>query len=195
VRVSGWLGLDWGNVPAWVGTIVTSSSFAVAALSYRRSVFDKERAQASTVAALVTRRMREDGTQRQVLLVSNGSDAPVYEVAVHVLGIPEPYWLEQVPAKETSERELLPKGARLTFSVDGVPIGDDLGAVLGALPQLEFRDAAGRWWTKDSDGRLMRLRPKVAGGSRRRGVTTVTSRLYQGLSEERTDESPPLSQH
>jgi hypothetical protein len=53
---SGWLGLDWGNVPAWIGTIVTSSSFAVAALSFRRSVLDKERAQASNVAAWVALR-------------------------------------------------------------------------------------------------------------------------------------------
>ncbi|SDM01278.1 hypothetical protein SAMN05660642_01328 [Geodermatophilus siccatus] len=51
--MSGWLGLDWGNVPTWIGTIVTSSSFTVAALSYRRSVLDKERAQASSIAAWV----------------------------------------------------------------------------------------------------------------------------------------------
>ena len=73
--VSGWLRLDWGDVPAWVGTVVTSGAFTVAALSYRRSVLDKERAQASSVAAWVGFRNVEDAFPQRLLLVSNGRDA------------------------------------------------------------------------------------------------------------------------
>ena len=51
--MSGWLSLDWGNVPDWVGALVTGSSEAVAAISYRGSVKAKEREQASKVAAWV----------------------------------------------------------------------------------------------------------------------------------------------
>src|SRR4051812_18140980 len=53
--VCGWLGLDWGNVPTWIGTVVTSSSFTIAALSYRRSVLDRERDQARNIAAWIAR--------------------------------------------------------------------------------------------------------------------------------------------
>ena len=48
---SGWLRLDWGNVPTWTGMLLTSGSLTVAALAYRRSVLDKERDQASKIAA------------------------------------------------------------------------------------------------------------------------------------------------
>jgi hypothetical protein len=82
--VSGWLGADWGNVPGWFGTALTSGSIAFAAWTYRRSVRDKERAQASSIAAWMARRWDEDGTQHRLLLVSNGSDASVYEVSVRL---------------------------------------------------------------------------------------------------------------
>src|SRR3954447_4179578 len=132
VRVaSGW-GLDWGNVPAWVGAVLTSTSLLVAALTYRRSVDDKERDQASNVAAWVARRV-ENGTQRKVLRVSNGSDAPVYEIIARVpegynsgAGVPQggrTYWFDQVPAKSTSERELPPDVAAKSLPVVKLKLG------------------------------------------------------------------------
>ncbi|TQN43860.1 hypothetical protein FHU33_3328 [Blastococcus colisei] len=163
--VSGWLGLDWGNVPTWIGTIVTSSFFTVAALSYRRSVLDRERAQASTVAAWIARRSGEDRTQHRatgttdrVLLVHNGSDSPVSEVNVRVPGTALPYRLDQVPAKATSERELPREraGMLIKFATGNVATGYEVSG--GPLPEVEFRDAAGRLWKRDKDGRLIPLR-------------------------------------
>src|SRR3954467_9280139 len=118
-NVLGWIGdLDWGNVPTWIGTIVTSSSFTVAALTYRRNVLDKERAQASSVAAWVVRRRDEEGKQHRLVLVSNGSDAPVYEVSARVPGVHKTYWFDQVPAKATSESDLPPD----TSGISGAPV-------------------------------------------------------------------------
>jgi hypothetical protein len=79
----GWSDWDWGNVPAWVGTIVTRSSFLIAALSYRRSVRDKEGEQASRVAAW-HQMSGEQGLSRRVLHISNGSDGPIYDVVARV---------------------------------------------------------------------------------------------------------------
>jgi hypothetical protein len=43
---AGGLALNWGDAPAWIGSVVTSGSVLMAALAYRRSVLDKERGQA-----------------------------------------------------------------------------------------------------------------------------------------------------
>jgi len=78
----GWLGLDWGNVPAWIGTVVTSTSASIAALSYRRSVLDKEREQATKVAAWVTEVQGADGNAVREMRLRNGSEASVYDLTV-----------------------------------------------------------------------------------------------------------------
>jgi hypothetical protein len=71
VLLSGWLGLDWGDVPAWFGAVVTSGSFAVAAIAYGRSVRDQERIQAAAVAAWTTPRLGPDGEECRFVVISN----------------------------------------------------------------------------------------------------------------------------
>src|SRR5262245_48009031 len=51
ITASGWLGLDWGNVPAWVGSLLTGTSLLVAALTFRRAVGEARRDQVSKVSA------------------------------------------------------------------------------------------------------------------------------------------------
>jgi hypothetical protein len=41
---SGWLGLDWGNVPSWVGSVLTSFSVGFASITYYRSTNDRRQA-------------------------------------------------------------------------------------------------------------------------------------------------------
>src|SRR6185437_3359668 len=62
--------LDWGNVPAWIGSILTGSSILIAALTYRRSVEDRERAQAAKVTAWV-----DIGAEK--IFLRNSSDSAV----------------------------------------------------------------------------------------------------------------------
>jgi hypothetical protein len=78
---SGWLGLDWGNVPSWVGSTLTSVSIFVAARAYARNVHDKEVTQASKISAW-TEVFDEDGIEQRSLYVVNRSEDPVYEVTV-----------------------------------------------------------------------------------------------------------------
>jgi hypothetical protein len=178
--------VDWGDVPTWVGAIVTSGSVAVAALAYRRSVIDREGAQASGLAAWVGRR-NKDGSERDVLLVSNGSDAPAYEVSVQVLGMGEAFWFDELPAHAAIQQEFPSDHYsqslynRLMQAAQRVLPAEDVIRLLrqietGPRPELEFRDAAGRMWRRNSEGRLSRLRQR-----------TTT----RPLSERRRHASPP----
>lgn len=176
--MSGWLGWDWGTVPAWVGTAITSSSAAVAAVSYRRSVHDKEREQAAKVAAWTSVSYEPDEVERtskrvRRLYVHNSSDAPVYEVTVAPKG-----------AKKATVPELQARGL-LTFDIpSGTPgrrsyaplvsvkvwvIGVEVGTVTEIVKQeptvLEFRDAVGRWWARGSDGKIKSIRARSVTGT------------------------------
>jgi hypothetical protein len=160
----GWIGLDWGNVPGWVGTVVTSTSVTIAALSYRRSVFDRQRQQASFIAAWVGL-VEQDGQHRRALQVTNGSDASVYEVAIRPRD--KPLFLTELPAKTTSTIELLDdhgaSGAPIVsvkfWVVQAVARQETVSAA--SAPEIEFRDAAGRMWRRDADGKLKLLHKRT----------------------------------
>lgn len=167
VRVAnGWLGLNWGDVPTWIGSLVTSAAAAVAALAYRRSILDQEGVQASSIAAWVGLRRGDNGVQHHLLLVRNGSDFPVYEVSVQLPRLPEPLWLEQVPAKTIAEQDLPSEDSALgepMVPFVNLPVRRFLRQefVSGPLPEVEFRDSTGRLWRRDKDGRLTRLRERT----------------------------------
>jgi hypothetical protein len=169
---SGWLGLDWGNVPTWVGATITSTSVFIAALSYRRSVSDKEREQASHVAAWVGV-VEDSGKSRRVLRVTNGSDASVYEITAKVQGSAGTQ-LAELPAKTTttvdlislnqkdtrssSDRKPSTISARMSFwmiELEGTGVAETVSQE--PAPELEFRDAVGRWWQRMPDGRLKHI--------------------------------------
>src|SRR4051794_5872101 len=82
VLSQGWLGLDWGNVPTWVGAVLTGSSLLIAANTYRRAVQDRRREQASKFAAWVS---GTPAVGRVQLFLANGSDMPVYKVRVDLI--------------------------------------------------------------------------------------------------------------
>jgi hypothetical protein len=161
----GWLGLDWGNVPAWFGAVVTSGSAAVAALAYRRSVRDKEAQQASLVGAWIDWSKSEEGGEAQ-LQVSNGSDGSVFEVTLRH----RTQWT-RFPEKPIPE---LPGKANRTFDIgvpgqvrpgepvprEGLPVVQPRVVYLLEEPsgvELEFRDSLGYRWKRDELGRLSRI--------------------------------------
>ena len=167
---SGWLGLDWGNVPTWVGAVITGTSASIAAIAYRRSVRDKERDQASHVAAWVGLTDGSDGGSR-MLHITNGSDASVYEVSVQVPGAPD-FHLVEIPAKTTLTPDVaLPEWretgrdvavttvtAKVRFflmSVEGTAVAEAISQE--AAPTIEFRDAVGRRWQRSAAGKLSQV--------------------------------------
>jgi hypothetical protein len=157
--------VDWGNVPAWVSSILTGSSLLIAAFSYRRSVLDKERDQASKVAAWISIADADDSKKR-VLRISNSSDASVYAITAKLHQGPEIY-VEELPAKSTSTADLpgpqvsSTETRRTTLGVSLFAASFETAWNTELLPQepspeLQFRDAVGRWWQRMPNGQLKR---------------------------------------
>jgi hypothetical protein len=162
-------GIDWGTVPAWVAAVVASTSGMLAALSYRRSVLDKERDQASKISAWSSapeetdeRYYRKDEAGNVyvvaplpvVVYVANRSENPVYDIDLDLkLKYLKPWKLAELPPGATATvtipiefRDRVPKGA-------SVPSHTFIKYKL-AIPVLTFTDALGRRWQRTEDRRL-----------------------------------------
>jgi len=175
----GWLGWDWGTVPAWIGTVVTSSSVLIAAVAYRRSVLDKEREQASKVAAWTSVSYEPDEKEKRPqrtrrLYVHNSSDAPIYEVTVRPSDARD-VTLPELQGHGSATFDLPagtpPAGASVREARAGLKIwvvaveAHLVSEVVKQEPTgLEFRDALGRWWARDPSGKLKSLGSRTVTG-------------------------------
>ncbi|MGW6911606.1 hypothetical protein [Streptomyces sp. NPDC054940] len=146
--------IDWGNVPAWVSAILTSSSFAVAARVYWENRQDKIREQAAKITAEFPKRDESDALniRNDRLYVRNHSDMPVFalRLVVHTYAYPGGAQMEYWTDLESSTDRVEP-GEVVTLVR---PI------VRNTLRQPElmgitFVDANGRQWTRMIDGFLM----------------------------------------
>jgi hypothetical protein len=144
---SGWIGLNWGDVPAWVGAILTGSSILIASLTYRRSVrdrraeqLDRERAQ----AALISTWIESDST----LTVANASNAAV---AVRVLFENR---LNGKPELASQDFQIGPMSRMVAPSGRPFDSGRDLN---NERPGLLIVDSAGAVWLRHSNGKIDRL--------------------------------------
>jgi hypothetical protein len=171
-----------------VGSILTGTSLLIAALSYRRSVLDKEREQASKVAAWIAL-VEEDGHRKRVLRISNGSDASIYEFTCK-LDDDREIFLDELPAKATTTvalRRAAPPPttmkqehtAEVKFWVISIGATATTEAFSQELsPKIEFCDALGRWWQRLPGGDVKKIR------SRTRTTYTVSKSPPPGVSEE-----------
>jgi hypothetical protein len=165
--------LDWGSVPTWVGTVFTSTSVLLAALSYRRSILDRERDQASKVSAWLSAPehtdanfLRKDAQGRSYIVaplpvvahVANRSDHPIFDVDLKVKH--RAWTLDELPPGRTATvsipvefRDHVPEGASL-------PTRSTIVYELDR-PLLTFTDALGRRWRRSEDRRLERVRSEA----------------------------------
>jgi hypothetical protein len=147
------LGVQWGDVPTWVGSVMTGVALLVAATAYRKSVRDTERTQASMVTIWV-KQVNGAGTVH----VKNSSDASVYAVTIYYGGkgaskAISPYYL--VRKKESSLKGLgrwpsIGPGEEESAPFKRSKVFDP------EIPWLYFRDANGVDWTRDYRARLKR---------------------------------------
>jgi hypothetical protein len=157
------LGLDWGSVPTWVGTIVTGASALLAAFSYRRSVRDKEREQASKVAAWIE--VSYKGLERERRLrVANRSEGSIFALFVEPPEAPE-LRLAELPAGKMAVA-VLPAGTPGNVKKQDVEVnlalikfsgGTREEAVAVTWPVVEFMDALGRNWRREPTGTLRQI--------------------------------------
>jgi hypothetical protein len=136
--LASWLGLDWGTVPTWVGSVLTGSSLLIAALAYRRGVREREFDQARKISAWYT------FERIAALHVVNHSEAAVYVVSA---GRPNDWKFLGV----------IPPGGEETHNLADPHYF--AGADYLSAPSLFFRDAVGRYWERNERGRLVRSYP------------------------------------
>jgi hypothetical protein len=154
--------LDWGNVPAWVGSTLTGTSLLIASVSYRQNVVERTKKQAVQVTAWFTPAGEEldaIGTKatEDTVFVRNASDAAVYLVVLnHDDGTPG-----TPPQGVSTWRSIGPQTTVSTPSLMGPT---------QLLPSaLTFVDATGRPWRRQRTG--------VLSGPKRRQRSSVISAL------------------
>ncbi|WP_164842347.1 hypothetical protein [Actinoplanes solisilvae] len=135
---TGWLNWDWGNVPSWVGSVLTGSSLGLAAVTYyrargdrRRELDDAERAQAAHVTLW--------WVNPRKALVRNSNDVAV-TVRAFVPGHPATTGRLGLGPGET-------RALQLPVELEGRS-GD---------VALEVGDSYGRSWVRHADGGLERV--------------------------------------
>jgi len=163
--------LDWGSVPVWVATVVTSTSAVLAVVSYRRSLYDKAREQASKVSCRISQEINEKVIETApkkftalfsvLVQVANRSDAPIYDLEVTIPGIGMPLKNVEMPAGAIGTGTILISKRQFDLSSDSgqfeFKFEFDISGI--APPVLTFTDALGRRWRRDR-GRLRRAMPR-----------------------------------
>ncbi|BBH69327.1 hypothetical protein ACTI_60120 [Actinoplanes sp. OR16] len=138
---TGWLGLDWGNVPSWVGSLLTGSSLGLAAVTYYRSGGDRRRQLDETERSGAARVTLWWVNPRKAL-VRNSND-----VAVTVQAI------IREDAGKDERSEVLGLGPGETR---GLLLSADREGKAGAVA-VAIVDSYGRSWIRHADGRLDRV--------------------------------------
>jgi hypothetical protein len=152
----------------WVGTVVVAISAVVAVASYRRSLYDRKREQASRVAAwfgrppditletaeATPRTYRADVPLR--LHVANRSDGAVYSVSVmyslpddltRATAPPATLTIREIPAGKVAQADVV-----IPFSVELAPgseLDDERAPWITLAPvTVAFTDALGQRWRR-----------------------------------------------
>ncbi|MFF1496386.1 hypothetical protein [Streptomyces sp. NPDC058304] len=160
---NGWLGLDWGSVPTWVGAF----SFFVAVLSFLRSQGEKKREHASKVGAWITK-TSGDGADKYYVTVSNAGTAPAYEIKVkdsraadtlvEIPELPGNTSVRQEVKKNSASWHPLQSAAPISVRPSASGILTATIMVEQATVVLELRDALGREWKIDKDRKIDRVK-------------------------------------
>ena len=109
---------------------------------------DQHRAQAAKISAWVEMYRTGEGSRELAFHIHNASDMPIYEVE---LPLPGPDGTEV-----TEFVGLVPPGQTIRRSAPA----DWLRSYVDPEPiQIEFQDSAGRRWTRDEQGTLVRADP------------------------------------
>ncbi|MDX6254228.1 MAG: hypothetical protein QOJ11_562 [Frankiales bacterium] len=136
----GWLGWDWGTVPAWFG----AGSLLLAWYVIIRDRREKRRAQAVKVSAWLEQEIAEDNIVH--LVVRNASDEPISSVRVFVLPNAMAEAMKEAWHYPIMQRRVMPPG----------PASETHPVAPNERVHLFFRDSFDRQWYRDPEGRLSR---------------------------------------
>jgi hypothetical protein len=148
----GWRGLDWGNVPAWVGSILTGTSLMIASLTYRRSVKEKEREQTDRERGQASKVTTWLGHGRDDAWVENSNDVAV-SVQIFMRRGDEIDSSDVIGLGPNEKRSYaLAPHAYYEYRASVGARGDTLPP-----PSLMIVDSSGRCWLRDEVGQLTAL--------------------------------------
>jgi hypothetical protein len=176
--------IDWGSVPAWVGSILTGSSLLIAANAYRLSVSERIQQQAMKVTAWIAEAGAElangEKSTQDMLYVRNASDAAAYFVVLQHSDVSTPG-----PTGISGWRSIGPETT--VSAISGVPAGQLLPSA------LMFIDAGGQPWRRSRTGQLSRP------ARRKTSSAALALESYFGLddlifSEEAVTERDPTTE-
>lgn len=158
---SGGLDVNWGDVPTWVGSVLTGVALLIAAFTYRKSVRDGQRDQAKNITVWVTDEQPGKGPIRQftrsklTFRVKNGSDAAIYAVTL--------YYRDEDRKASKFFSPYYDSNLVQIGSVSSLGPGEEREATFERykpsnpqIPWLYFRDANGVDWIRDYRARLKR---------------------------------------
>src|ERR1039457_1524586 len=153
---AGWHSLNWGDVPTWVGSVLTGVALLIAAITYRKSIRESAREQAKSITVWVGEQAADLSYELQI---KNGSNSAIYSAAVYysrqVLVAPtynSPYYLAEHNAGgliRIGRWASIGPGESRTATFERT-LSDP------AIPWLYFRDADGIDWIRDYRARLTR---------------------------------------
>lgn len=147
--------IDWGQAPAWIGSLGTTISLGIAASVFTVNMRDRQRSQAAFVSV--------EPVDQRTAKVRNRSDAPIHMVIVwwdNAVGIPYSLGDQSV--------DTLAPGDDLTVAASSLPVPNE-----GCSPSVKFIDANGRRWHLTRWGKLRRLKaPKYPDAGYRLGAST-----------------------
>ena len=150
------LGVDWGDVPAWIGSIGTAVAFILAAWVYLQSFRDRRAEQARKVAAWAPGGITLLSPGEEIPRTPMTVDVESIHTLVHVYNLSDELVsdltmrLVRLDGTEFDERarthwtdvgpgQRIENGIRLPY--DGRPLTP-------LRVQIEFTDAAGRRWRR-----------------------------------------------
>jgi hypothetical protein len=143
-------GLDWGDVPTWVGSVGTGAALLIAAVAYRKSVHDSNRIQAARVTVWVEK--ASDSDDRLVYL-KNTSEGAVYFATI---------FFEREPGKPHLASPYYSTQKNVLGRWESLGPGREVSAEFWreysdpSIPWLYFQDSNGVEWVRDHRARLAR---------------------------------------
>jgi len=160
--VHGWLGADWGTVPAWIGSILTGSSILLATLTYRRSVRDRAHEQEYREGEQARRISAWIDTNNYCVCIENSND-----VALRVQAYFE-FRLDSADKGAGFKEVAAPPRQRILADmaqlgevpqVEPLQLGEvpQVAPLFNSTPALLILDAAGCSWLRDGTGSLRKL--------------------------------------
>lgn len=158
------MSVDWGNVPTWIGAIVTSGALSVSAATLALHLRDRRRASAATVNAWASlaNSAAPDALQAQV---RNSGAEPAYKIKLtFIIGGEESHSdeFDVIPPKELTTRPASQAAIDHWYRVltarqlPGTGVDRYLPRV-----RLAFTDSAGRRWERTEFGQLQRVRSRT----------------------------------